>query len=230
MNRLLFLFLSLLLIGLSSCIDTTKTEIQPNVEVPEVIDVSKTVYPGSNTEYVGTYDISKDPNAEKEVLKDLNFGVSSKQYQKTEKKILSKFEDDEVYGYHIGDFGFHSLTPYFVNDELYRIDINGFNKLNYNEILDEISIIKRIFSDKYGSPIYEAEPPKDKELSSNEGVCICEWKAGNKVIQLCFFDFTKAVHSNLLKIIIFRSDMLKDKESQDDAKRKEYSKANTDQI
>lgn len=185
---------------------------------------------GEISTYKGTYDVSKDPDAENEVLKGLSFGISESQYKKNEKKYLSQYEDDEVYGYHIGDFGFYNLTPYFNNNELYRVDINGFNKLNYNELLQEIDVVKNIYSNKYGSPIYEANPPKDNELPSNEGICIAEWKAGKKVIQLCFFDFTKAAHSNLLKIVIFRSDKMQSKQDQEEKKKEAYSNANTEMI
>lgn len=76
----------------------------------------------------------------------------------------------------------------------------------------------------------QEEKPRDKELSANEGICIAEWKAGNKVMQLCFFDFTKAAHSNLLRIVIFRSDMLQSKQEADKQKKEEHAKANTDLI
>lgn len=49
-------------------------------------------------------------------------------------------------------------------------------------------------------------------------------------MQLCFFDFTKAAHSNLLRIVIFRSDMLQSKQEADKQKKEEHAKANTDLI
>lgn len=238
MKRILPIIISILLFSFYSCQNTTKDGIQKSnddatdtIATSDEISASPTeVQVGELTDFVGTYDVAKDPDAEKEVLKGLNFGISNNQYEKIETKYLSQFEDDDVYGYHIGDFGFYNLTPYFTDNKLYRVDINGFNKLNYNEILDEIKVVKEIFSQKYGSPVYETNPPKDQELPSNEGICISEWKAGNKVIQLCFFDFSKAAHSNLLKIVIFRSDMLQEKESQEIQKKKEYSNANKDMI
>lgn len=231
MNKIYPLIISLLIIGFYSCQNASKDSVHNTTEDAKETPASSTVVKvGEISDFVGKYDVTKDPQTENEILKGLNFGISDIQYKKIEKKYLSQFEDDEVYGYHIGDFGFYNLTPYFVNNKLYRIDINGFNKLNYNEILDEIRVVKEIFSQKYGSPIYEINPPKDQELPSNEGICISEWKAGNKVIQLCFFDFSKAVHSNLLKVVIFRSDMLEEKENQEIQKKKEYSNANKDMI
>lgn len=231
MKRIFTFIISVFLFSLYSCQNTAKDGAQKSSEEATDTLASPTVVKvGELTNFVGTYDVTKKPEVENEVLKGLNFGISNNQYKKIEKKYLSQFEDNEVYGCHIGDFSFYNLTPYFTDDKLYRVDINGFNKLNYNEILDEIKIVKEIFSQKYGSPIYETNPPKDQELSSNEGICISEWKAGNKVIQLCFFDFSKAVHSNLLKVVIFRSDMLQEKENQEIQNKKEYSNANKDMI
>ncbi len=207
--------------GKSSPIDSTAIEAPADKKPLSVGEISI---------YQSTYNLSEDPNAENEVLKGLNFGIPESQYNRNEKKYLSQYEDDEVYGYHIGDFGFYNLTPYFNNNELYRVDINGFNKLDYNELLNEINVVKSIFSSKYGSPIYESNPPKDRELPSNEGICIAEWKAGKKVIQLCFFDFTKAAHSNLLKVVIFRSDKLQALQDQEKQKKEAYSNANTEMI
>ncbi len=49
-------------------------------------------------------------------------------------------------------------------------------------------------------------------------------------MQLCFFDFTKAAHSNLLRIVIFRRDMLQSKQEADKQKKEEHAKDNTDLI
>ncbi|MDE5607758.1 MAG: hypothetical protein K2I64_02355 [Muribaculaceae bacterium] len=185
---------------------------------------------GEISNFEGSFDISQDPEIENEILNGLKFGISEQQYKKDEKKLLSKFEDEDVYGYHIGDFGFHALTPYFLDNKLYRIDINGFNKLNYQDIVNEIQVVKDIYNKKYGVPIFDGRIPKDNELADNQGICIAEWKAGNKTIQLCFFDFTKAAHSNFLKIVIFRSDLMKEKVNRDVIKQEAYSNANTDMI
>lgn len=238
MKRIFPIIFSILLLSIYSCQNATKDGTQKSNDGAadrlaasrEAHASSTVVQVGELTDFVGTYDVTNDPDVEKEVLKGLKFGISNNQYKKIENKYLSQFEDDEIYGYHIGDFGFYNLTPYFTDDKLYRVDINGFNKLDYNEILDEIKIVKEIFSQKYGSPVYETNPPKDQELPSNEGICISEWKAGNKVIQLCFFDFSKAAHSNVLKVVIFRSDMLQENENQEMQKKKEYSNANKDMI
>lgn len=64
---------------------------------------------------------------------------------------------------------------------------------------------------------FKLQPPDTQTLSNTAS----EWKAGNKVIQLCFFDFTKAAHSNLLRIVIFRSDMLQSKQEADKQKKEE---------
>lgn len=229
MKHLLILITSFLLISCQGKNPNEKTAAVDSTTT-ESTTAKKALNVGEISTYPSTYDLSKDPNAENEVLKGLSFGISESQYKKNEKKYLSQYEDDEVYGYHIGDFGFYNLTPYFINNELYRVDINGFNKLDYNEILSEINVVKNIYTNKYGSPIYETNPPKDGELPSNEGICIAEWKAGKKVIQLCFFDFTKAAHSNLLKIVIFRSDKMQSKQDQEEQKKEAYSNANTEMI
>lgn len=231
MKYLIALMASLLFV---SCQNKTQEENKESiirvVETETPTEERKVIKVGEISDFNGTYDISQDSDVENESIKSLKFGIYNNQYKKNEKKVLSQFKNNEAYGYHIGDFGFYNLTPYFVNDELYRIDINGFNKMDYDKVLDEIEVVKNIFSNKYGSPIYETAPPRDKELSANEGICIAEWKAGNKVMQLCFFDFTKAAHSNLLRIVIFRSDMLQSKQEADKQKKEEHAKANTDLI
>lgn len=217
---------------LSSCGNPSSSDKHsPNVEEDSIVHAPKRpLMVGEVSNYESKFDLSQEPQAENEVLKGLDFGISKSKFKNIEKKYLSQFEDAETSGYHIGDFGFYDITPYFLNDSLYRVDINGFNSLHYSEIITEIDVVKKIFNEKYGSPVYEVNAPQDKELEENTGVCIAEWKAGKKVIQLCFFDFSKAVHSNLLKLIIFREDKMQEKNKQDAHKRKEYSKANTDKI
>lgn len=191
---------------------------------------TKIIEVGSESNIPGTFDITSDLNAENQIIEGINFGISESQYKKIEKKVLSNYEDEDVYGYHIGDFGFHHLIPYYHNNKLYRIDIQGFNKLNYDDIIKEADIVKNIFSNKYGQPIYVGPIPKDRELNDNQGRVIAEWKAGNKTIQLCFFDFTKAAHSNFLEIVIFRSDVNKEIDNQNKEKQERYSQTNTDKI
>lgn len=81
-----------------------------------------------------------------------------------------------------------------------------------------------------GILFFRTKIPADRELAENSGRCIAEWKVGNKTIQLCFFDFTKSAHSNLLKLVIFRSDVVSEIKDSEKQKKDAYSHANTDMI
>lgn len=214
-----------------SCNSNTKNENTNSDSVVNTEDkTQKEVAIGENSPFISTFDETTDSNAGKEALKGLEFGITEAQFNKIEKKFLANFEDDEVYGYHIGDFTFHDVTPYYNEGKLYRLDVNGFNHLNMEEIISESKAIKSILSSKYGNPIFECEIPHDKELAENSGKCIAEWKIGKKTIQLCFFDFTKAAHSNLLKLVIFRSDVVNEIQNKESERQEKYSNANTDMI
>lgn len=86
MNKIYPLIISLLIIGFYSCQNASKDSAHNTTEDAKETPASSTVVKvGEISDFVGKYDVTKDPQTENEILKGLNFGISDMQYKKIEK-------------------------------------------------------------------------------------------------------------------------------------------------